>query len=112
MTNKKFVNILLVEQGKIAAATRQLWQARIEGMILENSHGRDARMVPVLRTLVVRFDHSATVAIPPRSLGVGYARSPDCCSGFGRSWPPEGGTTNTLLAESVRKLAPWHGSVC
>ena len=60
----------------IAAATRRLWQARIEGMILENSHGRDARMVPELRTLVVRFDYMATLAITPRTMGVGCARSP------------------------------------
>jgi hypothetical protein len=70
---------------QIAAATRRLWQARIEGMILENSHGRDARMVPVLGTLVVRFAQSATLAIPPRSMGVGGVRSPVCRFHIGRS---------------------------
>ena len=81
-------------------------------MILENSHGRDARMVPELRTLVVRFNHMATLAITPRSMGVGYARSPGRRNVCDRSRLSESNTTSILLTESVLELTPWQGSVC
>ena len=63
---------------EIAAATRLLWQARIDGLILENSHGRDAHYEPMVRTFFVRHRVSVALALIPCLFEVECVR-PEFC---------------------------------